>query len=435
MRVRTTVSVLLSIALIAGPAGAGGLRLAQHAPKDPVLVWVMTVDDLAQTYDGILQFVERLGEGAEADSINDGLAKFEAKIGCSVRDDLLTQIGPEFGLILDLPPVDEIAAQFGANPLAAVPVAFGKLGLMATVRDAGKLDDCLRKFFLSGEARITEENGLVRAVFGEPEAASGISVYYGFKDGAMALGASMEFVNKSLEPRARGERLADGADFARVFSHLDKEPLMLTYINVPKVRTLIEESQMLKGLIDATPQVRQIVDMFLTPEMTGMGIGATSIEIDGGTRQTSFGPSGLTGGAMYAGIIAAIAVPNLLNAIDRGKQKRSMADIRSAAVACESFAIDYDRYPGPTDGFVPIGEIAESVEPVYIRALARNDGWGNPILYWSDGESYRIVSHGKDGVASQDWSGEFAGGPTTTFTSDIVFLDGAFAVWPEGTQE
>jgi general secretion pathway protein G len=31
------------------------------------------------------------------------------------------------------------------------------------------------------------------------------------------------------------------------------------------------------------------------------------------------------------GIIAAIAIPNLLNAIDRGKQKRSMADIRTGA--------------------------------------------------------------------------------------------------------
>ena len=29
------------------------------------------------------------------------------------------------------------------------------------------------------------------------------------------------------------------------------------------------------------------------------------------------------------GIIAAVAIPNLLNAVDRGKQKRTMADLRS----------------------------------------------------------------------------------------------------------
>src|SRR5882762_1185179 len=45
------------------------------------------------------------------------------------------------------------------------------------------------------------------------------------------------------------------------------------------------------------------------------------------------------------GIIAAIAIPNLLNAIDRGKQKRSMADIRSLGTATESYAVDNNFYP------------------------------------------------------------------------------------------
>ena len=40
------------------------------------------------------------------------------------------------------------------------------------------------------------------------------------------------------------------------------------------------------------------------------------------------------------GIIAAIAIPNLLNAIDRGKQKRTMADLRSVGTAIESYSID-----------------------------------------------------------------------------------------------
>ena len=45
------------------------------------------------------------------------------------------------------------------------------------------------------------------------------------------------------------------------------------------------------------------------------------------------------------GIIAAIAIPNLLNAIDRGKQKRTMADIRSLGTAVESYAVDKNFYP------------------------------------------------------------------------------------------
>ena len=45
------------------------------------------------------------------------------------------------------------------------------------------------------------------------------------------------------------------------------------------------------------------------------------------------------------GIIAAIAIPNLLNAIDRGKQKRTMADLRSMGTAIEEYSIDNNFYP------------------------------------------------------------------------------------------
>ena len=49
------------------------------------------------------------------------------------------------------------------------------------------------------------------------------------------------------------------------------------------------------------------------------------------------------------GIIAAIAIPNLLNAIDRGKQKRTMADLRSMGTSIEEYSIDNNFYPDATD--------------------------------------------------------------------------------------
>jgi general secretion pathway protein G len=135
------------------------------------------------------------------------------------------------------------------------------------------------------------------------------------------------------------------------------------------------------------------------------------------------------------GVVSAIAVPNLLNAIDRGKQKRTMADIRSAATACEAYAVDNGRYPSSESMWVPLSEIGAALSPVYIRALPGDDGWGHALMYWSDGETYRVTSPGKDGETSQDWSGEVEGGPTSEFNADIVFADGSFVVWPEGQQE
>ena len=43
------------------------------------------------------------------------------------------------------------------------------------------------------------------------------------------------------------------------------------------------------------------------------------------------------------GILAAIAIPNLLNAVQRGKQKRTMSDMRALATAVEAYAVDNCR--------------------------------------------------------------------------------------------
>ena len=45
------------------------------------------------------------------------------------------------------------------------------------------------------------------------------------------------------------------------------------------------------------------------------------------------------------GIIAAIAIPNLLNAVHRGKQKRTMAELRTICTAVESYQIDNGLIP------------------------------------------------------------------------------------------
>ena len=71
------------------------------------------------------------------------------------------------------------------------------------------------------------------------------------------------------------------------------------------------------------------------------------------------------------GIIAAIAIPNLLNAIDRGKQKRTMADLRSMGTAIESYAVDANVYPVASD----VATLAGTVEPIYIKNLPEQDGW------------------------------------------------------------
>jgi hypothetical protein len=78
--------------------------------------------------------------------------------------------------------------------------------------------------------------------------------------------------------------------------------------------------------------------------------------------------------------------------------------------------------------------IADKIEPGYIQEAPRLDGWGTEILYWSDETSYRIISPGRDFEYSRSWLGLIQPHATADFDSDIVYGDGAFLVWPEGTQ-
>ena len=126
------------------------------------------------------------------------------------------------------------------------------------------------------------------------------------------------------------------------------------------------------------------------------------------------------------GIIAAIAIPNLLNAIDRGKQKRTMADMRSIGTAVESYAVDSNVYPVATTAALLQG----AVQPFYIKTMPLNDGWNNVFQVTSATTDYTIYSRGKDGSGST-----CTAGTTSTFNDEICFINGQFLRYPQGLQQ
>ena len=132
------------------------------------------------------------------------------------------------------------------------------------------------------------------------------------------------------------------------------------------------------------------------------------------------------------GIIAAIAIPNLLNAINRGRQKRTMADMRSIGTALESYSVDFNFYPKlSASGTLQASSVATYISPTYIKILPLNDGWNQALQYLSSaGTGYTIWSQAKGGTAAI----ESASGATTSFSSAIVFANGQFYAWPEGMQ-
>jgi general secretion pathway protein G len=135
------------------------------------------------------------------------------------------------------------------------------------------------------------------------------------------------------------------------------------------------------------------------------------------------------------GIIAAIAIPNLLQAMDRAKQKKTMADIKNLSTAIESYSVDVNYYPISTSmaAIATLGATNMGIEPVYIKSAPTRDGWAGQLLYGSDaagtGSDYTITSFGKDRKVSAS-----SAGVTNDFDCDIIYQNGSFTAYPEGIQ-
>lgn len=127
-------------------------------------------------------------------------------------------------------------------------------------------------------------------------------------------------------------------------------------------------------------------------------------------------------------IVVAIGIPNLLNAIDRGRQKRTVSGLRAIASAVEAYALDFSSYPVVSD----IASLQGVIDPVYIRTMPTRDGWDHPLVAVSTAEGYTIGSEGKDGAGGL---APCAGAPLCSELADaIIVSNGNFVQFPDGQQ-
>ena len=153
-------------------------------------------------------------------------------------------------------------------------------------------------------------------------------------------------------------------------------------------------------------------------------------------------------------IIAAILIPNLIDSLQKGKQKRTMGDMRNTGTCWMSWLTDqigasaagatartYDL-SGLT--IVPAATLLTSLFVdqtfFYCQEVPLVDGWGNAMEYR---QSTNLLDANVMSIRSPGRTGGFdAGGTvytigafvTTNYDHDIVWADGLFIVYPAGTQ-
>ncbi len=451
MRTRLPITTLILFSLILAPLvgavpprsqeGIEDVGLYRDLPRDPLLMLGIHAKDAAGQFQGLLELYHRFASQPGQDRATRELTGVGKALASTFESEVLPCLGPEIVLAVDLPPIDEAVSALQYPKGEALAAFLDRAGVVARVSDGDRLDRALRRLISQwgGESRKT--GGLTEAVLPLPRTTqpdgsvsepSALKVYYGLQDGRWALSLSASWVRAALEPRPDGQRLIDGEDFKTVFAHLDPRPVDLTYVNLPKLRAYVTGSHVVRIVLQTTPEMRQFVDRYFTRETMSVGLGSTSIVLEDGVRTTHFGPPWMSGTAMSSGLVAAMALPSLLTTADEGRTRQTMSDIEAIAEACEGFSADSRSYPGPTDGWVPVSRIATYLEPVYIGRLPRTDAWNNPILYWSDGGSYRILSRGQDGVMDRDWTTNLQNLAAMGLDGDIVVGDGRLLSYPPG---
>jgi len=137
---------------------------------------------------------------------------------------------------------------------------------------------------------------------------------------------------------------------------------------------------------------------------------------------------GVFAGIAILGIIAAIAIPNFLNAVQRAKQKRTMSTMTEVATILE------DRYQQKKE----LPEVRSMEEFVGVFGAAgervRRDGWNNEFRIAVTPDGYAIASAGKDGVFSEKLLEAYKPARTVEFNADIVLRDGEWIVAPDGVK-
>jgi general secretion pathway protein G len=146
------------------------------------------------------------------------------------------------------------------------------------------------------------------------------------------------------------------------------------------------------------------------------------------------------------GILAAILIPNLLDAMEKAKQKRTVADMRITGTAMFSWLsdevgaasagavvtqVDVSQYKA-----IDMSALRDLLTPQYLETIPVLDGWKKDYQYFLDPNNplnQQVMLIGSGGRDRSTVGGTYtvAGFDPTDYDQDIIWADGFFVRWPQ----
>jgi prepilin-type N-terminal cleavage/methylation domain-containing protein len=143
------------------------------------------------------------------------------------------------------------------------------------------------------------------------------------------------------------------------------------------------------------------------------------------------------------GIIAALLIPNFLDALQKAKQKRTVADIRNMGTAMFSWLTDQvgASAAGATVNMssyqsISLANLTSALVSQYIQDIPSVDGWKGTYAFFLDTANplnRTVMAIGSGGRNKGGLAGSYTVGSfdPTDYDQDIVWADGFFVRWPQ----
>ncbi len=154
----------------------------------------------------------------------------------------------------------------------------------------------------------------------------------------------------------------------------------------------------------------------------------------------------------FVAVVSALLIPNFLDALQKARQKRTVADIRNVGTAMFAWLTDQVGAASAGQSQTPlemrleaiamgnysvitIDNLREKLVPVYLTSVPDLDGWSHPYEYRLNSDVLGkqvlgIRSPGRDGT----WQGDsytISSFDPTDYDQDLVWVDGFFVRWPQ----
>ncbi|OGF67976.1 MAG: hypothetical protein A2Y62_22045 [Candidatus Fischerbacteria bacterium RBG_13_37_8] len=227
--------------------------------------------------------------------------------------------------------------------------------------------------------------------------------------------------------REKAPALSSLPNFTNTFRHFRKEGevIIQVVVNPQKVTEIIKYATEVAGVAD--DQTRTNLASFtkkLEKSSTLLAFQAVSLDDTIFTESTI--PSALYD--MYYWLI----LSSMNEGLNRGKQTKTIAQMRTLSTALEAYLADNNEYP-PLKKKKISGTMEEVLKAILekegiISEVPLADDWGNAFFYEkTDTDTYTLTSYGRDGKPG-NCSGK---GTEKSYDDDIVITSGEFTCIPQ----